>query len=226
MTGSLAFDGASAALEIFVRHPKRTFATISAQKAASADLDQILVRQWSAGELSELAADRERSQIDADEANPVDERRHFSLCCGVVAGIEKHALPAVRPRIVGQDLCAKVVERLYDARAGHEIGKHFARHAAFEIDRLEQWSLDRVVGVNDNAPIPIWKPRQRRRQFCPVDRNEYDVGPRCFLAPSGLDRGGEFANKLFERIRATAVRNDRFDAGASKRPCKSGPDRA
>jgi hypothetical protein len=31
------------------------------QTATSADLDQILVRQWSAGELSELAADRERS---------------------------------------------------------------------------------------------------------------------------------------------------------------------
>jgi hypothetical protein len=31
------------------------------QQATSVDLDQILVRQWSAGELSELAADRERS---------------------------------------------------------------------------------------------------------------------------------------------------------------------
>src|SRR4029077_5035396 len=58
------------------------------QKATSVDLDQILVRQRSAGELSELAADSERSLIDADEANPVDERRHFSLCCGIVAGIE------------------------------------------------------------------------------------------------------------------------------------------
>src|SRR5260370_16004021 len=132
------------------------------QKATSADLDQILVRQWSAGELSELAADRERSQIDADKAKPVDERRYFSLCCGVVAGIEKHALPAVRLRIVGQDLCAKVVERLYDARAGHEIGKNFARHAAFEIDRLEPWRLYRVVGCHEMSPITTRRPLERR----------------------------------------------------------------
>jgi hypothetical protein len=56
-------------------------------KSTSADLDQILVRQGSAGKLTKLAADRERSQIDAGEADPVDERRSFSLCCGIVAGI-------------------------------------------------------------------------------------------------------------------------------------------
>src|SRR6266404_7626867 len=57
----------------------------------SADLDEILVRERSSGKLSELAADRERSKIDTDEADPIDECRHFRLCCLVVAGIEQHA---------------------------------------------------------------------------------------------------------------------------------------
>jgi hypothetical protein len=39
----------------------------------SADLDEILVRQRSARKLGELATDRERSKIDADEADPVDQ---------------------------------------------------------------------------------------------------------------------------------------------------------
>jgi hypothetical protein len=40
--------------------------------------------QWPTGKLRELAADRERSKIDADEANPVDERRRFGFCRVVV----------------------------------------------------------------------------------------------------------------------------------------------
>src|SRR5438876_4933142 len=104
----------------------------------SADLDEILVRQRSAGKLSELAADRERSEIDADEVDPVDECRHFRLRCVIVAGIEQHAPSAVRPWIAGQDFRAEVIERLHDARAWQEIGDYLARDAAFEIDRLEQ----------------------------------------------------------------------------------------
>jgi hypothetical protein len=38
-----------------------------------------LTRFWSAGKLGELAADREQSKIDADEADPVDKRRYFRL---------------------------------------------------------------------------------------------------------------------------------------------------
>jgi DNA-binding transcriptional LysR family regulator len=82
----------------------------------SADLDEILVRQRSAGKLSELAADGERSKIDAGEADPVDECCYFRLCCVVAPGIEPHAPPAVRPRIAGKDFRAEVIERLHDAR--------------------------------------------------------------------------------------------------------------
>jgi hypothetical protein len=96
------------------------------QYRASADLDEILVRQRSAGKLSELAADRERSKIDADEADLVDECRHFRLCCAVVAGIEQYAPSAVRPRIAGQDFGGEVIERLHDARAGQEIDDDLA----------------------------------------------------------------------------------------------------
>src|SRR6266849_3837946 len=56
-----------------------------ASSGHSANLDEILVRQRSARKLSELAADRERSKIDADETDPVDEGRHFPLRRVVVA---------------------------------------------------------------------------------------------------------------------------------------------
>src|SRR5882672_5939143 len=130
----------------------------SAKKGHSADLDEILVRQRSSRKLSELAAERERSKIDAEEADPIDECRHFRFCCLVVAGIEQHAPAAIGARIVGQNFRAKVIERLHDPRSRHEIGKHLTRYAALEIDRLEQWRLDRIVGVDDNPAAPIRKP--------------------------------------------------------------------
>lgn len=65
-----------------------------------------------AGKLSDLATDRERSKIDANEADPVDECRYLGLRCVVVAGREQHAPSAVGPRIFRQYLCAKVIERL------------------------------------------------------------------------------------------------------------------
>src|SRR5258705_247180 len=48
--------------------------------------------------------DGKRSKIDADEADPIDECRHFRFCCLVVAGIKQHALAAIGARIVGQNL--------------------------------------------------------------------------------------------------------------------------
>src|SRR6185312_4036752 len=81
---------------------------------------------------------------DANKADLIDECSDFCLCCVVIAGIEQHALPAVRLRIAGQDLGAKVVECLHDARAWHEIGKN---------------SLDtrpsRSTGLNNGASIGL-----------------------------------------------------------------------
>jgi len=51
----------------------------------SVDLNEVLIRQRPARKLSEFAADRERSKIDADETDPVDEGRHFRLRRVVVA---------------------------------------------------------------------------------------------------------------------------------------------
>jgi hypothetical protein len=48
-----------------------------------------------------------------------------------------------------------MIERLHGARFGYEIGKNLARHAASKIDRLEQRRLDRIVGVDYDAPDPI-----------------------------------------------------------------------
>src|SRR5207237_5046208 len=77
---------------------------LRARSNRSADLDEILVRQRPPGKLSELPADGERSKIDADEADPVDECCYFRLCCVVVAGIEQHAPAAICPWISGKDL--------------------------------------------------------------------------------------------------------------------------
>jgi hypothetical protein len=50
-----------------------------------ADLDEILVREWPAGKLSDLAANRERFKIDADEADPPARRSYLAgqapSCC-------------------------------------------------------------------------------------------------------------------------------------------------
>jgi hypothetical protein len=59
--------------------------TLRAKGRHLADLDEVLVRQWPAGKLSDLATDRERSKIEANEADPVDECRYLGLRCVVVA---------------------------------------------------------------------------------------------------------------------------------------------
>ena len=94
------------------------------------DTQLILMRFWFGsgppGNCASLPPTAERSQIDTNETEPVDERGHLLLRRAVVAGIEQHALTAVRARIAGQHLCAEVVEGLDDAGSGHQIGKHLA----------------------------------------------------------------------------------------------------
>ena len=85
-----------------------------------------------------------------------------------------------------QDGGAKVVERLDDARSRCEIGENFARHAALQIDRLEQRRLNWVIGVDNNTTGPLRQVCQRGRQLCPVDSDEDDVGACGFLAAAGL----------------------------------------
>jgi hypothetical protein len=74
-----------------------------------------------------------------------------------------------------------MVESFHHARAGYEFGEHLARHAAIEIDRLEQRRLDWIVGVDNDAAIPIRQPRQRLRKFGPIDRDKDDIGARGLL---------------------------------------------
>jgi len=46
---------------------------VAAGELASAELDEVMCRQRSAGTLRELPADRERTEIDAEEAEPIDQ---------------------------------------------------------------------------------------------------------------------------------------------------------
>src|SRR5207253_7864696 len=126
----------------------------------------------------------------------------------------------------GKDFRSKVIERLHDTCARHEIGEDLARNATLEIDRLEQRRLDRIVGVDDDAPVPVWKARQRCWQFRPIDRDEDDVGAGGFLARPGLDRGAELAGQLFERVWAAAIRDGRLDTGTGQRPSEGCADGA
>src|SRR4029450_10988912 len=96
---------------------------------------------WPARELSKLAADRQRPEINADEADAVDERRHLRLRGTVIAGIEQHAPAAVRPRVPGEPFGAEMIECLDDACARHKIGDDLARYPALQIDRFEQRRL-------------------------------------------------------------------------------------
>src|SRR5712671_4309345 len=169
------------------------------------NLDEVLVRQRSSGELRELAADRQRSKINAEEADAVDQRRDLRLRRRIIAGIEQHAPSAAILRVRGQNFRAQMIERLYDTRVGHEIGDHLARHAALEVERLEQRRLDRIVGVDDDAPIPIRQAGQRGGKLGPIDRDENDLRPRRLLAFPGLDGRADVAHELRERIRVAAV---------------------
>jgi len=58
-----------------------------------------------------------------------------------------------------------MIERLHDPCSRHEIGKYLTRYAALEIDRLEQWRLDRIVGVDDNRPPQSVSPPRAAGSF-------------------------------------------------------------
>src|SRR5947209_4551032 len=163
-------------------------------KRPSSDLYKVLVRQRPSGKLRELAANRERSEINADKADAIDERCYLRLRRAVVAGIEQHAPATVRAWVSGEHFCAQMIERLDDACSGHELGDDLARNPTFEIDRLKQRRLDWVVGVDEHAAGPIRQARERRRQLGPVDGDEDDVGTRGFLAGTGLDRCAKLAD--------------------------------
>src|SRR5258708_2061874 len=171
----------------------------------STDLDKVLVRQRATGKLCKPAADHKRSKVDAGKSDPLDERRHLRLGGVVVTGIKQHAPAAVGPRIGGQHLGAKVIERLYDARARHEVRDDLARDAAFEIDRLEQRRLDRIVGVDDDAPVPVRQAGQRGGKPGPIDPDENDLRPRRLLAPARPDGRAHCADQLPRRIPGAAL---------------------
>jgi hypothetical protein len=76
----------------------------------------------------------------------------------------------------------------HHARPGYELGKQLARHAALDIDRLEQRRLDRIVGVDNEAALPVRELGKRRRQFAPVNRDQHDVAARGLFARAGPDR--------------------------------------
>src|SRR5438552_8414531 len=104
----------------------------------SANLDEVLVRQWPTGKLRKPASDLKRSEVNPGKTKPFDERCYLRLCRYIIAGIEQYAPSAVGMWISSQQLCAQVIEGLHHASSGHEIGKYLARYRAAALCRLEQ----------------------------------------------------------------------------------------
>src|SRR3954451_2130154 len=90
------------------------------------DPDEVLVGQWSARKLCELAADREWTKIDTGKSKAIDQRSDLRLRGAVIARVKQHPAATVRPWIARQDVCPQMVECLHEARAGHELGDHLA----------------------------------------------------------------------------------------------------
>lgn len=84
--GRVSWDSREAAKSAMQPVIERTWILVPLSiSETSFDLDQVLVWQWPARKLSKLAADRERSKVDAGEADPFDERRYFGFRRVVIA---------------------------------------------------------------------------------------------------------------------------------------------
>ena len=70
----------------------------------SIEPDEVERRQRSSGELDEAGTDGERPEIDAEEAQPVDQDAHFGLGGRVAARMKQHPPAAVRARIAGNQV--------------------------------------------------------------------------------------------------------------------------
>src|SRR5712692_714819 len=83
----------------------------------SAELHEVVDGQRSSGKLDETCPNRERSEVDAEESEPVDQCADLRLRCVVIARIEQNAPAALGPGVAGEDVRLQVIERLHDARA-------------------------------------------------------------------------------------------------------------
>src|SRR5947208_6740474 len=94
--------------------------------ADSSDPDEVLVRQWSAGKLCELAAEREWTKVDTGESEAIDQRSNLRLRGAIIAGVEQHATTTVCPWIACQYVRPQMIECLHQARPTHQLGDHLA----------------------------------------------------------------------------------------------------
>jgi hypothetical protein len=87
--------------------------------------------------LQELGSDGEPAEIDAEEAQSVDQRGDFGFRELVVTRIEQHAPAALGTGVALQQSGKQVVERLDHARARHQVGDDGGGSSPFEVGRLE-----------------------------------------------------------------------------------------
>ncbi|WP_372398959.1 SDR family oxidoreductase [Azospirillum sp. HJ39] len=149
------------------------------------DFHKVQSGEWSARELGQAAAEGERAEVDAEEAELIDQGAHPRLGVGIVAGIEQNALAAIAGPIAGEQMRLEMVERLHHPRAGDKAGDHFRRGPVAKRHGLEQRRLDRVVGVDDDAPRPFGQAGKRVMQLRPVHRDE-EAGTDMDAARQGL----------------------------------------
>jgi hypothetical protein len=114
--------------------------------------------------LRELAADRQRPKINADESDAFDKSRDPRLCRRIIAGIEQHARPAIL-RVCSQDFRAQMIERLNNPRAWDKIGDDLARHAALEVEGLNNGSSIGLLASMTMRPFQFGSPASAAGSF-------------------------------------------------------------
>jgi transcriptional regulator GlxA family with amidase domain len=89
-------------------------------RQGSADFDEVLVRQRSAGELHELSTEGEWAKVYASKSKAVYQSSNLHLRTVVIARVKQHPAAAVSSRVARQHLRSEMVECLHEARAAHQ----------------------------------------------------------------------------------------------------------
>ena len=94
-------------------------------------------RQRTAWKLDKLSTNGERSKIDAEEAELVDQCCDFRFRGVIITGIEQYTLAAIGLRVTCEHVRLQVVESLDHACAWYKSREDFARDPAIQFSGLE-----------------------------------------------------------------------------------------
>src|SRR4051812_15129636 len=98
--------------QLTLREVRRSERPLMRAVSRSIELDEVEGRERASGELDQTRADRQRTEIDAEETETVDQRPEVGFGSRVVAGIEQHPPAALASGIFHQQPRQEMVEGL------------------------------------------------------------------------------------------------------------------